>query len=229
MLYAALRTRLLTPPCVQHAEVKARNTQYHRIMEAIAQAWCGNDETQSADETAASPKAEAKAQDGEATNARLSAVSVLEAFDRVVFAGDLNYRIRGNRRIVDKLIQSGMQEVLLANDQLLSSVAQQLAFEGFAEGPLNFLPTYKLQRGGDLYDPGPKRRIPAWTDRVLYKPSGCHLLTYRSEPSLKSSDHRPVYASLLMNVQLPSREGATEGKADYNADFVTTSEICAVM
>lgn len=204
-------------------------------MEAIAQVWCSADgEAQAAAGTAASPKAEAKSQEHEtsgsgSSSGRAAGASVLEAFDHVVFAGDLNYRIRGNRRIVDKLIQSGMQEVLMANEQLLSTIAQKLAFDGFAEGPLNFLPTYKLQRGGDLYDPGPKRRIPAWTDRVLFKPSGCQLLTYRSAPSLKSSDHRPVFSTLLMNVQLPPREGTIESKENHNADFVTTSEICAVM
>lgn len=38
--------------------------------------------------------------------------------DRVIFMGDLNYRIRGNRQAVDKLLESGMHDVMLANDQL---------------------------------------------------------------------------------------------------------------
>lgn len=42
--------------------------------------------------------------------------------------------------------------------------------QGFAEGPLRFRPTYKLDLGTDAYDSGPKRRVPAWTDRVLFKP-----------------------------------------------------------
>ena len=48
----------------------------------------------------------------------------------------------------------------------------------------------------DVYDSSAKRRIPAWTDRVLYKPnSSIELLSYASAGSVRSSDHRPVFAS----------------------------------
>ena len=51
--------------------------------------------------------------------------------DRVIFMGDLNYRIRGNRSVVDKLLQTGMHDVMLANDQLKWSIGNGLVFEHF--------------------------------------------------------------------------------------------------
>ena len=39
-------------------------------------------------------------------------------------------------------------------------------FSGFDEGPLDFLPTYRVVIDGDIYD---EKRCPAWTDRVLWK------------------------------------------------------------
>ena len=51
--------------------------------------------------------------------------------DRVVFMGDLNYRVRGNRQAVDKLLLLGMHDVLLANDQLRWSMRQGLVLGSF--------------------------------------------------------------------------------------------------
>lgn len=50
-------------------------------------------------------------------------------------------------------------------------------FHGLAEGPINFLPTYKFEKGREsnalqpFYDQGEKKRVPAWTDRILFR--GC--------------------------------------------------------
>ena len=75
-----------------------------------------------------------------------------------------------------------------------------LAFET-SEPPLNFRPTYKLDVGTDIYDTGPKNRIPAWTDRILYVDSGrLTCLAYNADFSVSSSDHKPVYASFSLAV-----------------------------
>ena len=42
-------------------------------------------------------------------------------------------------------------------------------FSGFQEGPVNFAPTYKYDLFSDDYDTSEKQRIPAWTDRVLWR------------------------------------------------------------
>ena len=111
-------------------------------------------------------------------------------FDRAFFFGDLNYRINGTRESVDKLLApaddvtkssadwkgdaeywAACRETLLASDQLRMAMASGRAFPGFAEGELLFRPTYKFdKKQPDEYDQSEKRRIPAYTDRVLFKP-----------------------------------------------------------
>ena len=55
--------------------------------------------------------------------------------DRVVFMGDLNYRVRGNRQVVDKLLALDMHDVMLANDQLKWSMQQGFVFNYFTGRP----------------------------------------------------------------------------------------------
>eukprot|EP00597_Dinobryon_sp_UTEXLB2267_P004859 CAMPEP_0170076886 /NCGR_PEP_ID=MMETSP0019_2-20121128/13815_1 /TAXON_ID=98059 /ORGANISM="Dinobryon sp., Strain UTEXLB2267" /LENGTH=357 /DNA_ID=CAMNT_0010288887 /DNA_START=575 /DNA_END=1648 /DNA_ORIENTATION=+ len=128
--------------------------------------------------------------------------------DVVIFMGDLNYRIKGNRSIVDRLLESNMHEVLLKNDQLRCNMEKCLVLQNFVEPPLNFRPTYKLDVGTDnTYDTGPKNRIPAWTDRILYKDAPClECLAYNADFSINTSDHKPVYATFAVDVDLNDSE-----------------------
>lgn len=52
-------------------------------------------------------------------------------------------------------------------------------FQGFIEGPLHFRPTYKFDHQSDTYDSGKKKRVPAWTDRILFKQVGLWYLTLK--------------------------------------------------
>lgn len=61
----------------------------------------------------------------------LNARDLRQLADIVIFMGDLNYRVRGNRSIIDKLLESNMHEVLLSNDQLKMSMQQNEVFQGY--------------------------------------------------------------------------------------------------
>ena len=60
---------------------------------------------------------------------------------------------------------------LLPHDQLHNQMKLQQAFhEGWQEGEIGFLPTYKYDIGSvGMFDSGEKKRSPSWCDRILYR------------------------------------------------------------
>lgn len=60
---------------------------------------------------------------------------------------------------------------LLSHDQLRAQMRQRKAFhDGWREGPLTFLPTYKYDVGSvGMFDSSEKKRGPSWCDRILYR------------------------------------------------------------
>ncbi|KAJ8121046.1 hypothetical protein ONZ43_g2408 [Nemania bipapillata] len=60
---------------------------------------------------------------------------------------------------------------LLPHDQLRIAMKKEKAFhEGWQEGPITFLPTYKYDVGTiGLFDSSEKKRAPSWCDRILYR------------------------------------------------------------
>ncbi|KAI1157954.1 type II inositol-1,4,5-trisphosphate 5-phosphatase [Nemania serpens] len=60
---------------------------------------------------------------------------------------------------------------LLPHDQLRLAMKNKKAFhEGWREGPITFLPTYKYDVGTvGLFDSSEKMRAPSWCDRILYR------------------------------------------------------------
>lgn len=130
----------------------------------------------------------------------------------VIWAADTNYRISLSNEEVRSLAESDDYDRLLAADQLALSMRQRGVFKGYQEAPLVFRPTYKCvavrwagrvsrgadepasfrryDNGTDTYDSSEKQRIPAFTDRILYK--GHELDCYRYQRAeLRTSDHRP--------------------------------------
>ncbi|ETW09895.1 hypothetical protein, variant 1 [Aphanomyces invadans] len=149
---------------------------------------------------------------------------ISSTFDRVFWSGDLNYRIDGTRKMIDDLLARNFHDVLLVNDQLRKEMAASRVFERFREGPLNFLPTYKFDKGCDVYDSSAKQRIPSWTDRILYfstVPTATSLLAYESHMHVKTSDHRPVTA--IFDVDFVSDLKSLDRAAPANQ---TKSEVC---
>lgn len=60
---------------------------------------------------------------------------------------------------------------LLPHDQLLRLMRQRKIFhDGWREGPITFLPSYKYDVGTiGLFDSSEKKRAPSWCDRILYR------------------------------------------------------------
>jgi len=144
--------------------------------------------------------------------------------DCIWWAGDLNYRLEGKREEVDCMISEagdGGREGLLQIDQLTRVRMGGEAWRGMVEGKITFPPTYKFDKvktkgGGGRrrrvngwvrweglkYDSSPKRRVPSYTDRVLFKPykrvNGemgevrCKCIWYESIDEDTGSDHKPV-------------------------------------
>jgi hypothetical protein len=142
---------------------------------------------------------------------------LLESMDRIFFCGDLNYRIDLPREEVEYAVQrirsitesrnpktlpdaDELRQSLLQYDQLRATMALGRAFPGFVESPITFAPTFKFDKGTDDYDTSPKQRIPAWTDRILFKPVGTQVSIYNSVETARHSDHRPVFATFLVDM-----------------------------
>ena len=94
-----------------------------------------------------------------------------------------------------------MAIVCVLSSHYRKCMQQNLVFKNFTEAPLNFFPTYKYDIGSDNYDTGHKNRPPAWTDRILCIDRGLDCLEYCSEDTIRSSDHRPIYATFLACIE----------------------------
>ena len=60
---------------------------------------------------------------------------------------------------------------LLPHDELHQQMKARVAFhDGWREGPITFLPTYKYDPGSvGVFDTSEKKRAPSWCDRILYR------------------------------------------------------------
>ncbi|XP_022344336.2 inositol polyphosphate 5-phosphatase K-like isoform X1 [Crassostrea virginica] len=130
--------------------------------------------------------------------------------DYIFWMGDLNFRIDDlTREEVEKYIKQKNFDTLMKRDQLIKCREEGLIFCDFEEGKLDFPPTYKFDKGTDNYDSSPKRRVPAWCDRILWQVHedafekitiAADLLQYKSIPCYVQSDHKPVIATFKVKV-----------------------------
>lgn len=137
--------------------------------------------------------------------------------DYVFWMGDMNFRLDSvSRQRVFELIERRDYQSLLQHDQLNMVREEKLIFDDFQEGPIDFPPTYKFDNGTDRYDTSEKKRVPAYTDRVLYLyhntdygplKLNADVMHYSSHPMYKSSDHRPVSALIAFSVPARSIHG----------------------
>ncbi|KAJ9547793.1 hypothetical protein OSB04_020336 [Centaurea solstitialis] len=129
--------------------------------------------------------------------------------DRIIWLGDLNYRIALCARSARALVEARNWRALLVNDQLRIEQMSGRVFEGWNEGRIYFPPTYKYSNNSDRYayndmHPKEKKRTPAWCDRILWYGSGLHQMCYVRGES-RFSDHRPVYSIFIAEVESINR------------------------
>ncbi|BFG40907.1 hypothetical protein CerSpe_271810 [Prunus speciosa] len=124
--------------------------------------------------------------------------------ERIIWLGDLNYRLNLSYEKTRELISKKEWSKLFENDQLARQLKKGRPFDGWSEGVLKFPPTYKYEANSEKYygdDPKTGRRTPAWCDRILSYGRGMRLLSYR-RAELKLSDHRPVTATYMAEVEV---------------------------
>uniref|UniRef100_A0A0D3GA71 Inositol polyphosphate-related phosphatase domain-containing protein n=1 Tax=Oryza barthii TaxID=65489 RepID=A0A0D3GA71_9ORYZ len=119
--------------------------------------------------------------------------------ERIIWFGDLNYRINLSYERTHELIAKQDWDGLFENDQLKRELSKGHTFDGWIEGDISFPPTYKYEFDSEKYvsdEPKSGRRTPAWCDRILSRGKGIR----RGE--LKLSDHRPVTAVFMADVEV---------------------------
>ncbi|KAG5029706.1 hypothetical protein JHK87_013220 [Glycine soja] len=129
--------------------------------------------------------------------------------DRIIWLGDLNYRMALSYEETRVLLEDNDWDTLLAKDQLNMERDAGRVFNGFKEGRVVFAPTYKYSHNSDSYagetvKSKKKRRTPAWCDRILWRGNGIEQLSYIRGES-RFSDHRPVCAVFSVDVEVRCR------------------------
>ena len=97
----------------------------------------------------------------------------------------------------------------MAKDELYMLGMRNAVLKKCQEGQLLFDPTYKYDFGQTVYDTGSKKRVPAWTDRVLFaqqQQAQVMTLTKYNRAEVTVSDHRPVYAHFKVKVNKINEE-----------------------
>lgn len=149
--------------------------------------------------------------------------------DRIIWLGDLNYRIALSYRSVKALVEMHSWKQLLEKDQLRIEQRFGRVFAGWKEGRIYFPPTYKYSYNSDRYagddmHPNEKRRTPAWCDRILWYGRGLSQLCYVRGES-RFSDHRPVYSIFTAEVEIPSQSAAHFGGITRSASLLGLDEL----
>ncbi|KAL8193315.1 hypothetical protein R6Q57_026896 [Mikania cordata] len=149
--------------------------------------------------------------------------------DKIIWLGDLNYRLSSTSDDVHEILRRNDWQALLEKDQLKIEQKAGRIFKGWEEGKICFAPTYKYITNSDHYvvaqpssTPKQKRRTPAWCDRILWRGEGLKQILYVRGES-KFSDHRPVNSLFSVQVSLPLNKNLMTNSMDSNIISKTTS------
>ncbi|KAJ1285913.1 hypothetical protein BS78_03G314000 [Paspalum vaginatum] len=131
--------------------------------------------------------------------------------DKVIWLGDLNYRIALSYADTKKLLIENNWDALFEKDQLKIERDAGRVFKGWNEGKIYFAPTYKYSFNSDAYageasTSKKKRRTPACRcDRILWRGDGIVQLSYYRGES-RFSDHRPVCGTFVVEVEVLNKK-----------------------
>ncbi|CAG9581963.1 inositol 5-phosphatase-like protein [Leishmania major strain Friedlin] len=129
---------------------------------------------------------------------------VLDEHDYVFFLGDLNSRLHAlPSPLIKESVERGEYDNLLCHDELRQLMVSGEAFDGFQEQWISFPPTYRYDRGTDVFDTSRKRRDPAWCDRVLFRvlENDTVTATSQEETSAETPESSGSFEPPLHNVQ----------------------------
>ncbi|KAJ1281085.1 hypothetical protein BS78_04G281100 [Paspalum vaginatum] len=141
--------------------------------------------------------------------------------DRIIWLGDLNYRVSLSYEETKALLEENDWDTLLERDQLAMERQAGRVFKGWKEGKIYFAPTYKYRQNSDSYvwetaKSKKKRRTPAWCDRILWHGQGIEQLQYiRGE--FRLSDHRPVCSVFVVEADVDSGSKIRKGYSTLDA------------
>jgi len=141
------------------------------------------------------------------------ALTVYES-DALFWMGDLNYRVDLSDTDIRGVLSAdkweGRFETLLKHDQLDKAIRNGRAFVGLSEHAISHLPTYRFSHGIATDELGYDiKRKPAWTDRILSMAAptvNLQQLSYTSHPHITMSDHRPVAADFVVDVDFYDKD-----------------------
>ena len=102
-----------------------------------------------------------------------------------------NIELMGKKKIDEEQFKMFFHNNHLEKEEL-NALKSHLKKYKINEHKINFLPTYKYIKGYNYYNV--KKRIPSWTDRILFKKNKDIQCLYYNRIDVRYSDHRPVYA-----------------------------------
>ena len=121
-------------------------------------------------------------------------------YDYYFFFGDINSRtsVEYSDPIVEDLIANHAKTIngdfkdVLIYDQFKQYQKESSLILQMDEAPIKFSPTYKYVIGSNEYDRN-KKRIPSWTDRIMFKKFSETIPLAYNKCILSLSDHQPIY------------------------------------
>ncbi|CAF0852654.1 unnamed protein product [Rotaria sp. Silwood1] len=138
--------------------------------------------------------------------------------DYMFVFGDQNWRTLNTLSInnIIEAVQKKEYKTILDNDELTQmrqndneeSTAQCLS--NFIEASITFPPTYKYILNSDEYQTEKDKEIrrPSYTDRILISTlsNNLEILQYSAMSDIKLSDHRPVFADIILHQRSSNNE-----------------------